>query len=139
MYRCVPIALSARAALTALAAVSLSLICAHPVQAQTHRPFPVHALRGELVVLQTPDVSLNGKPARLAPGARVRGDTHMLQQPASLSGQKLTVHYTVDPTGLLMDVWVLNPAELANKTWPRTPQEAASWAFEPGTQTWLKR
>lgn len=122
------------AALFAAAAVSLS--SAH---AQTHRPFTPQTLRGELVVQQSPDVTLNGKPARLAPGARLRSDSHMLLPPGSVAGQKLTVHYTQDINGLLMDVWVLNAAELANKTWPRTAQEAASWAFEPATQTWLKR
>ena len=129
MYRC------------AIAAASVAaLIFSIPAQAQVHRPFPVQTLRGELVVLQAPEVSLNGQPARLAPGARLRGDTNLLLQPASVTGQKLTVHYTVEPlSGMLMDVWVLNPAELANKTWPRTPQEAATWAFEPGTQTWTKR
>ena len=130
MYRCA----------SALAACAAALVLCIPAQAQVHRPFPAKALRGELVVLQTPDVSLNGKPAKLAPGARLRGDTNLLLQPASVAGQKLTVHYTVEPSsGLLMEVWVLNPAELANKTWPATPQEAATWAFEPGTQTWTKR
>ena len=44
-----------------------------------------------------------------------------------------------ESSGLIMDVWVLNPAELANKTWPRTPAEAAAWQFSPGAQTWIKR
>ncbi|MBT9492945.1 MAG: hypothetical protein IV107_11510 [Paucibacter sp.] len=113
------------------------MVCS--VQAQTHRPFPPYALRGEMVVLQTPDISLNGKPARLAPGSRLRGDTNLLQQPASLSGEKLVVHYTLDPNGLLMDVWVLNPVELANKPWPREAQEAANWSFDQASQTWTKR
>ena len=120
----------------ALAAVAL--VAAAPAQAQTHRPFPAYALRGELVVVQTPDVLLNGQPARLAPGARIKGDTNLLLQPASLTGQKFVVHYTVEPGGLIMDVWVLNPAELANKVWPRTPQEGATWLFNPGDQTWVK-
>ena len=130
MYRCA----------SSLTACVAALVCSIPAQAQMHRPFPVQALRGELLVLQAPDVSLNGQAAKLAPGARLRGDTNLLLQPASVTGQKMTVHYTVEPSsGLLMDVWVLNPAELANKTWPRTPQEAANWLFEPGTQTWTKR
>lgn len=108
-------------------------------QAQMHRPFPAQALRGEMVVLQSPDISLNGKPARLAPGARVRGDTHLLQQPAALTGEKLIVHYTLDPNGLLMEVWVLNPVELANKPWPISPQEAQSWSFDQASQVWTKR
>lgn len=125
MYRCVlPLALAA----SCLAA-----------QAQTHRFFTPNTLRGELVVTQHPDVLLNGKPARLAPGSRVRGDTNLLVQPAALAGQKLVVHYTVENSGLIMDVWVLNPAELANKPWPTTPAEAATWQFNPGNQTWIKQ
>ncbi len=124
MYRCVlPLALAA----TCLVA-----------QAQTHRFFPATALRGEFVITQYPDVLLNGKYARLAPGSRIKGDTNLLVQPAGLTGQKLIVHYTVESSGLIMDVWVLNPAELANKTWPTTPAEAASWQFIPGNQTWVK-
>ena len=129
MYRCASIALCAITA----------AVCSIPAQAQVHRSFPAHALRGELVIVQTPDVTLNGRAAKLAPGARVRSDTHLLLQPASLSGQKLNVHYTVEPNGLLLEVWVLNPAELANKTWPRTPQEAANWSFDPAAQVWTRR
>jgi len=125
MYRCV---------LAALAAATMSL-SAH---AQVHRQFPAQALRGELTVLQPPDVLLNGQPARLAPGSRIRGTENLLQMSAALVGQKLVVHYTVDISGLLMDLWVLNEAELANKTWPRTPQEAASWQFDRAAQVWSK-
>jgi hypothetical protein len=107
-------------------------------QAQTHRFFPANALRGELVITQFPDVLLNGKPARLAPGSRIKGDTNLWIPPAGLTGHKLIVHYTVESSGLIMDVWVLNPAELANKPWPTTSAEAASWQFNPGNQTWSK-
>jgi hypothetical protein len=124
MYRCV---LSLALAATCLVA-----------QAQTHRFFTPQTLRGELVITQYPDVLLNGQPARLAPGSRVKGENNLLQQPAGLAGQKLTVHYTVEPNGLLLDVWVLNTAELANKPWPKTPAEAASWQFNAGNQTWSK-
>ncbi|OYU27807.1 MAG: hypothetical protein CFE41_08625 [Burkholderiales bacterium PBB2] len=133
MQRCVP------HALLLAAGVSLALSAPYVAHAQTHRQFSPQTLRGEFQLVQTPDVLLNGQPARLSPGTRVYGPNNLLQQPASLAGQKLTVHYTVAPDGQVLDVWVLNPVELANKTWPRTPLEAASWAFEPGTQTWLKR
>ena len=124
MYRCV-------------LALTLAVSC-HAAQAQTHRFFTPQTLRGELVVTQHPDVLLNGKPARLAPGSRVKGENNLLVQPAGITGQKLVVHYTVENSGLVMDVWVLNAAELANKTWPRTMAEAATWQFNPGNQTWSK-
>ncbi len=124
MYRCA----------LALALAASSLV-AH---AQTHRFFPATALRGELVITQFPDALLNGRPARLAPGSRIKGDTNLWVPPAGLTGQKFIVHYTVEPSGLIMDVWVLNPAELANKTWPTTPAEAATWQFIPANQLWVK-
>jgi hypothetical protein len=125
MYRCVlPLALAA------------SCLVAH---AQQHRSFPPHALRGELVITQFPDALMNGKPARLAPGSRVKGDTNLWIPPAGLSGQKLIVHYTTETSGMLMDVWILNPVELANKPWPTTRAESATWLFNPGDQTWIKQ
>jgi hypothetical protein len=128
MHRCVT------AAAIALAAAALS----PSAQAQVHRQFPPTALRGELVVIQPPAVSLNGQAATLSPGSRIRGDTNLLQQSGGLVGQKNIVHYTVDPNGHINDVWILNPAELANKPWPRTPQEAAKLSFDPASQLWSR-
>jgi hypothetical protein len=124
-----------RCALAALA-ISLLVPLAH---AQTHRSFPSQALRGELIVSAPPEATLNGQPARLAPGARIRGENNLLATPASLSGRKLVVHYTREPnTGLLMDVWVLNAAELARKPWPVNDAQARAWTFDPAGQTWSK-
>ncbi len=124
MYRCaLPLALAA------------SCLVAH---AQQHRTFPPHALRGELVITQFPDALMNGRPVRLAPGSRIKSDTNLWVPPAGLTGQKAIVHYTFEGSGLIMDVWVLNPAEIANKPWPTTPQESATWRFDAATQTWSK-
>ncbi|MFY8082224.1 MAG: hypothetical protein ACOVN7_00640 [Rubrivivax sp.] len=104
-----------------------------------HRSFPANALRGELLFGAAPLAVLNGHADRLAPGARIRGEDHMLRLPASLVGQTLVVHYTREPSsGLLMDVWILNRAEWANQPWPSTPAEAASWRFDPASQRWSR-
>jgi hypothetical protein len=123
-----------RCALALVAAVLLT----PGVQAQSHRNFPANALRGELVVTAPPEVTLNGKPARLAPGARIRGEDNLLQMSAALAGRKLVVHYTRETSGLLFDVWILNPAELANRTWPRSEAEAKALVFNPIGQSWSK-
>jgi hypothetical protein len=124
-----------RCALAALATTFLVPL-AH---AQVHRNFPAQALRGELVVSAPPEATLNGQPARLAPGARIRGDNNLLATPASLTGRKLVVHYTRElNTGLLMDVWVLNAAELARKPWPVNEAQARAWSFDPIGQTWSR-
>ena len=117
----------------------VSALAALPAQAQTQRFFPPTALRGEFVLTQFPDALINRHPAKLAPGARIFSDTNLLMQPGSLVGQKNIVHYVIEPSsGLIMTVWILNPVELANKLWPRTPQEAATWSFDSATQTWKK-
>jgi hypothetical protein len=126
MNRCVSIA-------------ALALALSSAAMAQTTRPFPATALRGALVVVQPPDVQLNGQAARLAPGARIRGADNMVQMSGSLVGARLLVHYTLDPTGLVQDAWILTPEEAARKPWPTTPAEAQAWLFNPAAQAWTKR
>ncbi|MDH5539368.1 MAG: hypothetical protein OEY03_08200 [Rhizobacter sp.] len=125
MYRCF---------IAALATAFLVPVAA----AQVQRNFPQHALRGQLVVADPPDVLVNGRVARLAPGSRIRGQDNMIQMSGALSGAKFWVHYTLDPQGLLFDVWILRPEELAKKPWPSTPAEAQSWAFDVTAQVWAK-
>ena len=45
---------------------------------------------------------------------------------------------TVDPYGLVLDVWLLTDAERARQPWPRTPAEAASWRFDAAAQAWSR-
>jgi hypothetical protein len=109
-----------------------------PAAAQMQRHFPANALRGELVVLQPPAALLNGSPARLAPGARIRGENNLLVMSGALANQRLVVHYTLDTTGLLQDVWVLTAAELARRPWPATPEQARTWTFDAAAQSWSR-
>ena len=122
-----------------MAALALALAMAGAVSAQTSRPFPAHALRGALVVVQPPEVQLNGQAARLAPGSRIRGADNMVQMSGTLVGARLLVHYTLDPIGLVQDVWILTPDEAARRPWPSKPAEAQAWLFNPAAQAWIKR
>jgi len=117
--------------------VLAAAFAALPAAAQMQRNFPANALRGELVVVQPPLVQLNGKPAQLAPGARIRSETNMLAMSGALVGQRWPVHYTRDVNGDLFDVWLLTPAERA-KPWPTSPEQAAKLVFDPIGQTWSK-
>ncbi|MBL8328162.1 MAG: hypothetical protein JNJ71_04860 [Rubrivivax sp.] len=104
-----------------------------------HRVFPPNALRGEMLVTGAPDVLINGKADRLAPGARIRGENNLLLMSGAITGQRLVVHYTREASsGLLLDVWVLQPVERANRPWPSTEREAQTWAFDPVGQTWKR-
>ena len=117
-------------------AVVLALAATLPAHAQ--RVFQANALRGEIDVTQPPEVLLNGKPARLAPGARIRNPLNMIQLPGSLVGQRLTVNYTFDAEGSVRDVWILTEAERAKTPWPTTPAQAQSWIFDSTLQNWSK-
>jgi hypothetical protein len=123
-----------RSVLVAFAAACLVA----PAAAQVARQFPQNALRGQMVVTAPPEVLLNGQLVRLAPGARIRGQNNMLAMSGALIGQKLLVHYTLDGTGQLRDVWILRDEELARQPWPVTPQQAAQWSFDPIAQVWTK-
>ena len=137
MPRCVPL----RRRLLGVAAAGLPsllpMVFSSPAGAQerVQRSFPADALRGALLVTDPPDVQLNAKTARLAPGARIRGANNLLVLSASLAGQKLLVHYTRDGEGLLKDVWILRADEAA-RFWPASAEEAARYRFDPAAQTW---
>jgi hypothetical protein len=139
MPRCVAARLPGIAVASAALVLAALLLPAPGVAQTDSRPFPAQALRGELHIEQPPAVRLNGQPARLAPGARIRGTDNMLKLPAALAGQTLTVHYTVDTYGLLMDIWVLTPEERRIRPWPRTRAEAAAWTFDPLAHRWSRR
>jgi hypothetical protein len=126
MYRCLFVAI-ATAALVA------------PAAAQMQRNFPDKALRGEVVFGAPPEINLNGKPARLAPGARIRDENNLLQMSGALAGRKLVVNYTTELGGMLLDVWILTRSELERKPWPTTEKEAQAWLFNPDAQAWTKR
>ncbi|MBS0449209.1 MAG: hypothetical protein JSR59_25085 [Proteobacteria bacterium] len=125
MYRC------------ALAALAVAASIAPATAQQIARNFPQNALRGALVVEAPPEIMLNGRPARLAPGARIRGQDNLLQMSAALVGQHLLVNYTLDPLGLVYDVWILRQDEADKKPWP-VKLEQTTWTFDPVAQTWTK-
>lgn len=108
-----------------------------PAAAQVQRNFPQDALRGALVFGESPEVALNGRPARLAPGARVRDGNNLSVVPGPLLGGRFAVHYTVDTLGLLREVWILRPDEAAVR-WPTNVQEAQRWAFDPAANAWYR-
>jgi hypothetical protein len=115
------------------------LVASAPAFAQVARSFPADTLRGDLQVQAFPEVLLNSKPARMAPGAVIRGENNLMQLPGELTGKRVLVHYRMEETsGLIRDVWILNAPERANRVWPNSRQQAALWKFDAATQTWSK-
>lgn len=84
--------------------------------AQSGRSFPPQAQRAVLQVTQAPDLLLNGKPARLAPGARIRASNDLLVLSGTLTGQTLLVNVVLESGGLVKEVWILNPEEAGQPT-----------------------
>jgi hypothetical protein len=123
-----------------LAAVyAVTAFCSAEVaHGQLQRQFPKNALRGSLQIDEPPRVTLNGRPAQLAPGARIRNQANALALSGTLIGTKLLVHYTLDPMDLVSDVWILTPQEAAKRPWPATAQQAEAWTFDPVAQTWSR-
>jgi hypothetical protein len=117
-------------------ALVVALAAALPAHAQ--RLFERTALRGELQVTAPPEALLNGKPVRLAPGARIRNEQNMLQLSGTLLDRMLVVNYTLDGFGQVREVWILSAAEAARQPWPRSSAEAEAWVFDPKLQRWSK-
>jgi hypothetical protein len=127
-----------RCALAALASCALIGFAA-PAAAQVQRSFPQNTLRGSMVFGEYPNVTLNGRATQLSPGSRVRDQRNMIVMAASLTGQRLLVHYTLDiGSAQVRDVWVLRPDEAAIKPWPTTIEEAQTWTYDPTTASWVK-
>ena len=91
--------------------VSLLSLVSSAVLAQL-RNIPDKAIPARMAVLQYPVVSLNGKTARLAPGARIMNQMNTSVIPASLQGGQYLVRYELDPAGDVIRVWMLTELEL---------------------------
>ena len=113
-----------------LASALLLAACALPAFAQTAaefkpniRQFPVAALRGELVVVAPPEITLDGKADRLSPGSRIRDANNMLVMSGALVNQKVAVNYVRESAGHVHEVWILNSEEVRLKR----PNSKKSW------------
>ncbi|MCX7961710.1 MAG: hypothetical protein N2653_09080 [Burkholderiales bacterium] len=84
---------------------------AAPLAAQL-RSIPADAKRGTLSHVREMEVLLDGRPARLAPGAQIRDGENRIVLPMQLPPDSL-VKYQLDGEGLLRRVWILTPAEAA--------------------------
>jgi hypothetical protein len=112
----------------AAALAPAALLFATPATAQTEpipntqnesavggRNFPVGTLRGSFVVVNSPEIQLDGKDERLAPGSHIYSANRMLVMPASITGQNLLVNYSRDAAGMVHEVWILTPDEASTK------------------------
>jgi len=79
------------------------------------RQFPAKAVRGEMVVLAPPVISMDGRQDRLSVGARIRDANNHFTLSTPLLNKPLLVNYVRDNTGLVQEVWILNAEEAKEK------------------------
>ena len=124
MNRCTPrLTVSLLVSVCALleAAIGVTAFTSTSAIAQTEsfkpsaREFPSTALRGEMVVQNHPDITLNGKAERLSPGARIFAPNNALVMSATLANQTVLVNYLRDSGGQINQVWLLNAEEAKEK------------------------
>jgi hypothetical protein len=70
---------------------------------------PDGSMTGTMTPGQLPEVTIDGKPMRLSPGARIYNQSNLTITPNQLPANS-RVRYKTDATGLVSQVWVL-PAE----------------------------
>lgn len=98
---------------TSQALLACSLFAASAAMAQSMvRNAPADVQPALIAISATPpDVTVNGQPTRLSPGARIRGLNNLLVLPASIAGQTIPTVYRKDAAGLVHEVWILTPEE----------------------------
>ena len=78
------------------------------------RTIPADAKRGELRHVQDMVMEVDGKRARLAPGAQIRDANNFVVLPVAVPPGSL-VKYRADAEGTLTHVWILSPQEAAQR------------------------
>jgi hypothetical protein len=95
-------------------AVVLSLVCAAAPALAQPRSIPEGAAGGTIRHVQEMHVQINGSLERLAPGAQIRDVSNRLVLPAAIPAGA-PVKYLRDNRGLVHRVWILTPAEAAQR------------------------
>jgi hypothetical protein len=94
-----------------LAGTLAVLMVAAAAQAQMPaRMIPPDAPRGTFTAGPLPTVTIDGKPMRLAPGARILNQDNLTVTPNLVPANAL-VRYRLDQQGKIRTVWILTPEE----------------------------
>jgi hypothetical protein len=75
-------------------------------------PLPADATYGELKAFQHPQARIGDKLLRLAPGAKLHNTQNLIIMPVGMP-QQASVLYRLDPSGEIIELWLLTPAEAA--------------------------
>jgi hypothetical protein len=90
--------------------ICLSAVLSVPALA-FERPFPAPTKRGQMTPGAYPEIAIDGKLRRLAPGARIWNENNLIEMPAAVRGSDLIVNYTEDSHSEIDRIWILTPEE----------------------------
>ena len=93
--------------------ICLALLAGTAFAQGLQRPVPKDVVLGRMTVTLPPEITIDGKPDRLAPGSRIRDLNNMVVLSATLAGKTIPVVYRRDAAGLVNDVWQLTDREYA--------------------------
>jgi hypothetical protein len=102
-----------------IAALGVAISCG--AWAQRMVQIPAAALRASITFQGSPDVVIDGKTARLAPGVRIFDTNNMLVLYGSLNGTVKAKLMLETTSGLVQSVWILTDQEIATPD-PATPR-----------------
>jgi hypothetical protein len=94
-------------------AVAAALLTTAAVAQVVPLNIPADAPRGRFTAGEFPAVAINGKPMRLAPGARILTPNNLTVTPNQVAPET-PVRYRLDAQGQVHTVWIMN-AEAARK------------------------
>lgn len=95
-------------------ALVAALIAAAAAAQVVPRNIPADAPRGRFTASTFPEVLINGKPMRLAPGARILTPNNLTVTPNQVAAGA-TVRYRLDAQGQIQTVWVLGNEEVRKR------------------------
>jgi hypothetical protein len=92
--------------------IALAVLAASFPAAAQLRTIPQDAKRAQISHLQEMIMEVDGKRARLAPGAQIRDANNFVVLPTAVPPGSLA-KYRVNAEGMLSQVWILSPQEAA--------------------------
>ena len=106
-----------------LVCAALCVLIAESALAQAQRivAIPAAAKRSTFTFSGGPDVLVDGRAARLSPGARIFDRNNYLQMHGAISGTFRVKYLLEATTGLVQSVWILTDEEIATPD-PVQPQ-----------------
>ena len=105
----------------AVSVMALGLTASLALAQQRMVPISPKAKRADITFNRTPDILVNGKTARMAPGVRIYDRNNMMAMSGVLDGTTKAKYLVEETTGLVIGIWILTDDEIATPD-PEAPK-----------------